>query len=90
MIPVHTNQGYQRTVTPRQTAAEVAGKVLPRILNLWRTAVKRSHPITGEYWYASYFTPDERQLKEWEDRHPRDPVTGIRGPARIIQTEIAH
>lgn len=71
-IPVYTVLGFSgRFVTHRQHAAEVAGKVLARHGELWRTAEKRYDPVVGEYWLASYFKPTELKVKEWEN-HRRD------------------
>jgi len=89
MIAVFTAAGFVRFVTARQHPAEVAGKVLPGAEGLWRRAEKQDHPTLGTVWFAYYFKPQPAAVAAWEDRWPRG-ERGLRGPARKIQTEIAH
>ncbi len=81
MIPVRTAAGHVRFVTSRQSAGEVAGKVLPRHPGVWRTAVKR-HDASGPYWLAIYVAPTEAQVRDWENR-PRN-------TNHSLQREFAH
>lgn len=81
MIPVRTADGYVRHVTDRQTPGEIAGRVLPRIPGLWRTAVKRTGPH-GPYWFAHYVTPKDAQVEAWENRP--------RATNHSVQREFAH
>lgn len=81
LIPVVTANGYARHVTDRQTPGEIAGRVLPRHLRLWRTAVKRTGPH-GPYWFAHYVEPKNGQVQTWENRP--------RATNHTIQREFAH
>jgi len=87
MIAVFTSQGFQRFVTARQAAAEVAGKVLPKVENLWRRAEKIIDPVFGEVWFANYFKPKPELVEVWANR-PQGVSDGA--PIKRTQIDIAH
>ncbi len=75
MIPVLTANGFQRFVTDRQFAAEVAGKVLPKREGMWRRAEMRYSPTVGDHWYVWHYEPKDGERDAWQRRPGRQDNT---------------
>lgn len=80
-IPVRVNGRHVRFVTAKQSAGEIAGRVLRPEPGVWRTAIKLIGP-DGPYWSAYYVVPKDSQREAWENRP--------RAQNHSIQREFAH